>query len=600
MCHVDCRPMGWIPRVEAVDLIIRSRDGGESRTITPGLVTLLLGPNNSGKSLALREIESLARGADPATTRLVAGLRLQPPDTATDLLEFLDSVAVPAPQGIATHPGPSSVRRYLPRFSFDPPGSAMPGVPGPAVVDLGSDPDNVQPPLYSKEDWIRSQILGPLTIRLDGQARLTLTESRQASDLRQPASDHITALLRNDDARGLVRSKVFAAFGFWLVIDPTHAPNIGFAAANREPPPGVERSLNDESLTFFDQHTTPLHEFSDGVRGYVGQLAGVASLPARLLLIDEPEAFLHPPLARRLARDLCELAGNRAAQLIVATHSSDFVLGCLDVATDPALVRLDYSDGRATARTLPAAVLRRLTRDPLLRSTPAMRAPFHRAAVVVEGESDRVFYEEINRRLSSQQPAGGLSDALFINAQNWTTQGRIAGPLREIGVPAAMIVDFDAILRPAEDWRSLVNAVQLRDDDRLRLAQERDAVATALRRRIDAGELSKAELKARGVRSLRQGTERETVCRLIVLLREEGLFVVPEGELEGWLRSLNVNARKDRWLEVMLDRLGEDPSDVDFVTPSEGDVWDFLRSIAAWAKAWTAERVESEPVDLRG
>jgi hypothetical protein len=45
-----------------------------------------------------------------------------------------------------------------------------------------------------------------------------------------------------------------------------------------------------------------LHEQGDGVRSFVGLLHSLARLP--LVLIDEPEAFLHPPHARLLGRVL--------------------------------------------------------------------------------------------------------------------------------------------------------------------------------------------------------------------------------------------------------------------------------------------------------
>jgi len=45
-----------------------------------------------------------------------------------------------------------------------------------------------------------------------------------------------------------------------------------------------------------------------------------------ITLLDEPEAFLHPPQMRRLSETLSsEVKG----QLIVATHSSDILRGFL-------------------------------------------------------------------------------------------------------------------------------------------------------------------------------------------------------------------------------------------------------------------------------
>ena len=57
------------------------------------------------------------------------------------------------------------------------------------------------------------------------------------------------------------------------------------------------------------------------------------------------------------------------------------------------------------------------------------------------------------------------------------------------------------------------------------------------------------------------------------------MFVVPRGELEDWLPSLGVPGKKTDWTVAMLERLGSDPADPDYVQQTSGDVWDFIRDI---------------------
>lgn len=66
-----------------------------------------------------------------------------------------------------------------------------------------------------------------------------------------------------------------------------------------------------------------------------------------------------------------------------------------------------------------------------------------------EGDSDRAFYDEINRRLLRN--GQGSDDAIFLNARNWQTTTVIAEPLRRAGVPAAVVLDLDALLSD-ESW----------------------------------------------------------------------------------------------------------------------------------------------------
>lgn len=77
---------------------------------------------------------------------------------------------------------------------------------------------------------------------------------------------------------------------------------------------------------------------------------------------------------------------------------------------------------------------------------------------------------------------------------------------------------------------------------------------------------------------------RISVKNLIQNLRSFGVFVVPNGELESWLKDLDVVETKNKrnWLLSAFDKLGGDPDAPDFVGPRKGDIWDFVRAISFW------------------
>ncbi len=62
-----------------------------------------------------------------------------------------------------------------------------------------------------------------------------------------------------------------------------------------------------------------------------------------LILFEEPEAFLHPPQQEILAQSLATLAGNPEQQVICSTHSSHFV--SRNAARIPAIARLKRDNG---------------------------------------------------------------------------------------------------------------------------------------------------------------------------------------------------------------------------------------------------------------
>lgn len=67
-----------------------------------------------------------------------------------------------------------------------------------------------------------------------------------------------------------------------------------------------------------------LEQQGDGMRSYMGLLLHILGGAHQITLIDEPEAFLHPPQARLLGRTLANRSVGRQ-QVFLATHSVDVV-----------------------------------------------------------------------------------------------------------------------------------------------------------------------------------------------------------------------------------------------------------------------------------
>jgi hypothetical protein len=317
---------------------------------------------------------------------------------------------------------------------------------------------------------------------------------------------------------------------------------------------------------------------------YTGLVSAVESLPHSLLLVDEPEAFLHPTLARRLGGLLARTAKARASNLVVATHSAEFVMGCVGEVPETDIVRLTYEQGVATARPLGGADVAQLVRDPLLRSADALGALFARAAVVCEADADRALYDEINRRLTTTTGRVGADDTLFLNAQNWQTIPRTAAPLRRLGIPAAVILDLDALTEDAI-WGDYMNFATQGDEERTELDAERRRAAEILRSMGSLGSGDRAVLrcKVEGLGGIAAESDRTAVRAAIARLGQYGIFIVPVGELERWLSSLGVTNKKT-WVTEVLRRLGA-RGDPIYVEPGEGDVWEFVEAVARWLNA---------------
>lgn len=534
--------------------------------IIPSTVVVFVGPNNSGKSLTLREIEDWCWGKNP-TTKVIADVQVSFPQRP----ECVDALVAP----FKTSPPPNQVDS--PGYIWISQHTFRPDVP---VRQLQLQLHQLHNAARHREMQYLLQALGPLyTVRLDGRTRFGLSDPKPTGDLLSHPQNHLWALFQNDEARERVRKLTEQAFGLYFVVDPTGMTNFRMRMSDRAPSSKHEEQGLDVAAREFHRQAKLISEFSDGVQAFTGLVSAVMSLPHRIMLIDEPEAFLHPTLARRLGNNLATLARERSASLVVATHSADFLMGCITATPDTTIVRLTYERGTATARALPGDELRLLMLDPLLRSTGALEGVFHRAVIVTEGDADRAFYDEINRRL--QEVDRGVDDALFLNAQNWQTIPRIVRPLRNLGIPAAAIIDLDAVAT-ASGWDAIYEMMNLQPTIAYGFEQLRSRCESYLKQASVLKSGQKA-YKVQGIDAF-GGIERQDLEQFVNGLAEYGVFIVPVGELERWLSGLTSPVTRRKWLSAIFGALGSDPGSSDYVRPGHDDVWAFVDQVANWTR----------------
>lgn len=547
-------------RIRRLTFRAGSRAGSAPLSVDVPHVTVIVGPNNSGKSITLRELEVWCQGENP-TFKVLSAANLAMPISFDDLMEMIKVHEAPPPTGYM----PSADHFWVSR----------------PVIRQGEYELHEQVREDSLKEWfdnnrepdLRRSLVRLYTLRLDGRTRFDLVDPKEAGPLEAPPRNHLWALFVSDDSREKVRKFTEDAFGKHFVVDPTGMTQFRARLSNRRPENTVEEQALDATARDFHQAAPLISELGDGVRTSVGLVSAVMSVPHRILLIDEPEAFLHPTLARRVGSVLSSTARDRDASLIVATHSADFLMGCILATPELRIIRLTYTADTPTARSIEPAEVIGLMNDPLLRSTNALRALFHRAVIVTEGDADRAFYEEVNYRL--QQDARGISDSLFMNAQNWQTVPRIVGPLRKLGIPAAAVFDFDVLMD--DDFAHIWPLLNASHAELQPIQEERNAIKAHL----DAK--GRDVCKAQGLRAF-SGAELMAITAFVERMRDFGIYFVSVGELECWLSTLGVPRppKKSKWLTDMFTRMRSDPGAEDYVNAGNDDVWTFVEDIEVW------------------
>ena len=140
-----------------------------------------------------------------------------------------------------------------------------------------------------------------------------------------------------------------------------------------------------------------LDEQGDGLRAFVGVVVALLVVNRGLFLIDEPEAFLHPPQAFRIGEFLATETGN-SKQVVAATHSVDFLRGVLSKTREVTVIRIDRTGSQNTFRRLEPKTLKGLVADPLLSSARVLDGLFYAGAIVVEADRDARFYQSVFKR----------------------------------------------------------------------------------------------------------------------------------------------------------------------------------------------------------
>jgi len=524
--------------------------------ITP--VTIFVGPNNSGKSKVLREIEQYCRkGQKDASAVILEDLTFAglPEDKALQAIEQIKQAPNP---GESTQVDHIYVGSKYGRFQ----------VHHSTLVQFVQNP-TTNPSAFCQWFFHHS------TLILDGRSRINLVNQQGAGDLQQMPQSSFQVLFRDDEKRHEVRRIVFEAFESYFVIDPTALGNLRIRLSSRPPKDSMEEQGIHGEARKFHSNALLIDDASDGVKAFTGIITEVIAGDPMALLIDEPEAFLHPSLASKLGYEVSRAVLSSEKRVLVSTHSPMFVMGCLQSGTPVTIIRLTYHASVATARILPSEEILKLMRNPLLRSTGVLSGLFYEVVVVTESDADRAFYQEINERLLRCKPEWGIPNCLFINAQNKQTVHTIIKPLRQLGIPAVGVVDIDIIKEGGKSWTNLLSSANVPDISHNSLATMRSAVNQAM---ADTG----LDMKKDGGVNILQNADREAALNLLKQLGEYGIFVVPRGELESWLPELKVGGKSPAWLISVFEKMGDDPDAEDYLKPGTDDVWAFIHSIKSW------------------
>jgi predicted ATPase len=336
--------------------------------------------------------------------------------------------------------------------------------------------------------------------------------------------------------------------------------------------------------------TIPLAQQGDGMRSFASVLLQLlAPTTASILLLDEPEAFLHPPQARLLGEFIAK-EKPKHAQLFIATHSADVLQGLLNAAPEHLrIVRIQRDGNVNRVKELDKARTKAIGADPLMKFSNVLSGIFYQRVIIGESDADCMFYSAI---LDLPAVHGELQpDVLFIHAGGKHRMAALAAALRALDVDVDIITDMDVI----QDADVLERMVLALGGDWLAIKVHADALRTAIEQRkawLDSEEVRKeitavlSKAPATGVFPKELRSDIENVFRkaspwdaiknagdsiipsgqptthyneLLKLCGQIGLWIVPVGEQEGFCKS--IGGHGPRWVQDVIEKkdLANDP-----------------------------------------
>lgn len=520
-------------------------------------VIVVVGPNNSGKSATLRGIRDKF-GNLSVLSVVVKSVVVEKEGSTDDLIAWLESTTkrIDQPNNDNVYQAfGSGVQYSQARATWDNPGNPL------------------------------GQLARFFCHLLTADERLQAANPPANIAIAKEAPQHPIHFLQRDDALEEKLSQQFKkAFGSDLVVHRNAGNQVPIHVGER---PKVKADQDRVSLDYvLEVEKLPtIHTQGDGMRSFAGVLLYTAVGSQTVLLVDEPEAFLHPPQARHLGQ-MMVLDRQSDRQLFVATHSGDVLRGVLNSnSPNVRVVRLRRLGAVNIARELDNARIAQLWSDPLLRYSNILDGLFHEKVVVCESDGDCRFYAAVMDALfEAKEEVRRRPDIMFTHCGGKGRLPLVIRSLRELEVPIAVVADFDVLSeeRPLrdiveaaggdgnaveKDWKEVKTAVDAKkpelNTDEIKkevsdiLADTQGAVfPPAAKKRIQAilrRSSPWSTAKSIGIQYVPNGQPSQACTRLFDVLHTLGVFVVPVGELEGF--SKTTDGKGPSWVNEAIKKI---------------------------------------------
>lgn len=511
-------------------------------------IVVFTGANNVGKSQVLRDIEQRFHSGDEKPTPIINVLES---DFRGDIEVFLESTRQ------------NSDGLYWTGNSFQYRG-------------------NIQNYWNSKK--LMSGLSKLFINFLNTEQRLISSNPPNSFNRRTEEPTHPIQILYSDDRKEKEISEYFhQSFGESLIVDRCGGSIIPLIVGI---PPIINKEQGEDRISnsYLDKLDIlpSLKEQGDGMRSFAGILLDTFASNHTITLIDEPEAFLHPPQARLLGKMLAKNTSNNR-QLFISTHSEDFLKGLIDANNENVrVIRINREGNINHMNILNNDDIKNLWKDSILRHSNILSGLFHSKVVICESDTDCRFYQAVMNSLHDGE--NEISpDILFTHCGGKQRLKTVITALKSLNVKVVVVADID-VLNDKKIFKDITDSIEIDWTILETKWNVIDNFAKSQRAQLDTDEVKKeiqtiidnvsinpfpnedvekikkilksstawSKIKEVG-KSFFKGDSYNKFNEIDEICSSEGLFIVPVGELEFFYRP-NSN-HGSRWVNEVLEKV---------------------------------------------
>lgn len=378
--------------------------------------------------------------------------------------------------------------------------------------------------------------------RLSTEMRLTVSNALKRNE--QPERHPIYKIYNSEALAQKLSDYFHQAFNEDLVVNRNAMQTIPLHVGKS---PDKSKYTIDKQDDYYKQvEALPkLQEQGDGMRSFASILLDTFTSDYTITLIDEPEAFLHPPQARVLGKMLAK-NNPEGRQLFLSTHSEDFLQGLLDADSENVIViRINRDNNINYMKILEPKEIKLLWSNPILRYSNILSGVFHEKVVVCESDYDCLFYQAlINAMYESKHEIA--PDILFTHCGGKCRIKDVVKALKAVDVPVMAICDFD-ILNDSRNMKDILNAFESKWDN---ISSSMKIIYDEMNGKSSGGQDAWTQIKRVG----KAGFEGEAPAAYEIVepeCRRIGLYIIPVGEMECFDKT--VNKEKKEWVYHILE-----------------------------------------------